>query len=65
MAVHDQHYTKGNGPLAAVYACKHCRFVLRIPKGQGGGRGQGLRTSATARGEMVRHIKTEHADKLA
>lgn len=48
------------GPLATVYSCPCCKFVIRVPRGRGQGRGHGLRSGGAAFSKMVAHVRATH-----
>mgnify|MGYP000878549199 CR=1 FL=1 len=59
------HFKTVEGPFAVMRCCNHCRHFEKVLKGRPGvGRGYGMREGNKARGRMIEHINTMHADVL-
>ncbi len=67
MAQHwaDRYITKIDGPFGIGRSCKLCSFGVTAKKPAAGfrGRGWGMREGNKLRGQLIQHIKTEHADR--
>lgn len=52
------------GPIVVCRRCNVCGYMLQRRRG-GRGRGAGFREGNKHRGEMIQHIKAQHAQELA